>query len=240
VSALALGILMTMVGAPSPEAQVRTTTHDGIPLDEPILMRLHGVMLRIPAGYLAPWPGLRMRSGVNEASRTAFNFWMPSRRYVEISSLSIVGSRPRERGRPSPAPDAYVVMVHDFSSRAPNKLDYRSPEKQIRNLMKVPGRESYSFEQQDFDLVRFWRQDWPYAQPEPFVHFRHVEGSDPQILLRCTAPHRPSPNPVCDGDVYFASDELSFHVVFPRDQVSNWRNSILAVRDLFNSWKATQ
>src|SRR5262245_58680524 len=81
---IALGIATFMAEASSAQDQIRTTTYDGIPLDEPIQIRFGRGLLRIPAGYLAPWPKLGARNRVNEASRLAFNFWMPSRRYLEI------------------------------------------------------------------------------------------------------------------------------------------------------------
>jgi hypothetical protein len=228
-----------MAAAKSSDAQIRTTTHNGIPLDLPIGIRLVGTLLSVPAGYLAPWPPLSKRYSVTDTGRIAFNFWMPSRRYVEIDSLSIAGSRPQEKGRPPPPSDAYVVNVRDFSLRAKDELAHRAPEKQMENLIKLNGQEAYSFQQEDFGLVRFWRNDWPYPNPEPFLRFKHMEGSDLQVLLRCIPPHRSAPNPLCDGDIYFPGEQLSFYVVFPRDQLPNWRNSLFAARDLFNSWKVT-
>jgi hypothetical protein len=41
----------------STAVESRTMTHSGIPLDEQILVRVRGVLLGIPAGYLRPWPG---------------------------------------------------------------------------------------------------------------------------------------------------------------------------------------
>jgi hypothetical protein len=35
-------------------AQIRTKTDTGVPFDEPILVRVRDVLLRVPAGYL--WP----------------------------------------------------------------------------------------------------------------------------------------------------------------------------------------
>jgi hypothetical protein len=120
----------------------------------------------------------------------------------------------------------------------PDELGNRSPEKRFQNFTSIDGIASYSFREEEFGLVRFWRHDWPHPQPEPFLHYRHVEGSDPQILLRCTPPDRPSPNPICDGYVYFAADQLSFYLRLSRADVPRWRESVVAVRDLFKSWSS--
>lgn len=94
------GIALPVVTSSAAE-QVRTMTYDAIPLDEPILFRVRDVMLRIPAGYLAPWPRPAMRGKVNERKSIDFNYWMPQRRYVEIEEASLAGFRPREKGRTS-------------------------------------------------------------------------------------------------------------------------------------------
>ena len=132
--------------ASSAPAQIRTVTNDGIALDETILVRVHGVLFRIPAGYLVPWPKPAMRGQVNERDNLNFNFWMPEPRYVEIDDISIDGSRPAERGRERPGRDAYVVKVR--SLQPATKLDtpgYISPEKRFQNFTSLPAPSSYSF-----------------------------------------------------------------------------------------------
>lgn len=163
---------------PPASGQIRTTTYDGIPLDEPFLIRMRGVLLRIPAGYLGPWPSPAGRGRVGEMKSIKFNFWMPDSRYVEIGDLSIAGFRPKEPGRGDPPSEASVVRVNDLQLLRPDELGTRSPDTRFRNLTSLAGISSYSFEQ-EFGLVRFWRHDWPYPQPEPFLNYRHEQGIRP-------------------------------------------------------------
>lgn len=238
---LAVSVVVTMASAPSAPAQIRTTTYDGIPLDEPFLTRMRGVLLRIPAGYLGPWPSPAGRDRVGETKSIKFNFWMPDRRYVEIGDLSIAGFRPKEPGRGDPPPEASVVRVNDLQLLRPDELGTRSPDTRFRNLTSLAGISSYSFKE-EFGLMRFWQHDWPHPQPEPFLHYRHMEGSDLQVLLRCTPSDRTvgrpgaTTNPICDGYVYVAADELSFYIWFSGTHLPRWRENVLAARDLFRSW----
>jgi hypothetical protein len=229
--------------SPLKSTPVRTTTHQGIPLDEPISVRVRDVLVRIPAGYLWPWPAPTFRGRVNDWKGLGFQFWMPDRRYVEIAPGSIIGFRPQEAGRPPPAPDAYIVNVRDFKPVKLDDPDYRSPQKGFENYTSTPGIASYSFEQENFGLVRYWRHDSPYPpHPEAFLNYRHAENTDPQVLLHCNPDiYRPYPtSPLCAGDIYFAADELGFFVYFPRDELPHWREIVTAARDLFRSWKAAQ
>jgi hypothetical protein len=216
--------------------QIRRTTYDGIPLDEPIPVRLRDVLLQIPAGYLVPWPTPAMRNRVNEKTSVDVHFWMPNKRYPEIDPLSMTDFRPREPGREPTPPEAYIVKARGLQPLRPDELGHRSPEQHFRNFTSIPGISSFSFEQEEFGLVRFWRNDWPHVQPEPFLFYKQPDGSDPQLMLRCTPPDRNPPNPICDGYVYFTADQLSFNIVFSRADLPRWRDSVLAVRDLYKSW----
>jgi hypothetical protein len=142
--------------------EIRRSTYDGIPLDEPILIRMRETLLRVPAGYLLPWPARTMRGRTNDKTRISIEFWMPDKRYPEISPLSRISSRPREPGRQEPPADAYVVRVNGLKLLEPDELKDLSPETQFRNLTSSPTPASYTFEEEQFGLVRFWRHDWPH------------------------------------------------------------------------------
>jgi hypothetical protein len=221
----------------SVSAERRVTTDSGIPLDEPIQIRVRDVLLRVPAGYLWPWPDRSLRDRVNEWKALAFDFWMPDRRYLEINNLSLLSYRPKERGRDEPLPDAYVVEVTTLAPAKLEEPDYISPEKRFKNVTSGSDISSYSFQEEPFGLVRFWRNDWPYPKLEPFVDYRHRQGADPQVLLRCTPPREKVPNPSCMGEIHFVAEELGFFVRFSRDRLPEWRGIVDAVRDLFRSWK---
>jgi hypothetical protein len=233
--------LAVFLNAPLSAAEpIRTMTFDAIPLDEPILFRVRDVQLRIPAGYLAPWPRPAMRGEVNERKKIDFNFWMPQRRYVEIDEASLAGFRPREKGRTPPGPGEYVVKVQDLQLLKPDEIDvYRSPDKRFETYTSRVGHASFSFKEEDHGLVRFWRHDWPYPQPEPFLRYRSKDGADIKIILRCTAPHLSTPGKTCDGPVYLEKEELSFRIFFAGEDLSKWRENVLAVRHLFRSWEVT-
>jgi hypothetical protein len=80
----------------------------------------------------------------------------------------------------------------------------------------------------------------PPGRPEPFLSYRHFDGSDPQVLLRCTPQHAAPPFPGCNGKVLFEPDGLALYVIFPRDHLANWRDIVSAARGLFKSWKAAE
>jgi hypothetical protein len=197
-------------------------------------------LLRIPAGYLVPWPAEIMRNRVNTKPAIYIRFWMPEKRYLEINPLSSASFRPKEPGRAKPSSNDYVVWVNELRPLSVDQLGYLSPEKQFQNLTSVAGVSSFSFQEENFGLVRFWRHDWPYSHPEPFTNYRHREGSDPLILLRCTPSYQDALNPLCDGYVYFRGDQLSFYIIFSRTDLPRWRESSLAVRDLFKVWSGTR
>jgi hypothetical protein len=219
----------------------RTTTDGVLPFDEPVSVKVKNVLFRVPAAYISPWPHQEVRNRVNEWKGLGIEFWMPDRRYLEISPLSNAQFRPREPGRSEPDSNAYIVRAWSLQ---PTKLDepgYISPERKFRNLTSIGSTTiaSFSFEDEPFGLVRFWRRDWPHPLPPPFTDYRHREGSDPQALIQCTPPSRTPPNPSCSGNIHFASDDLAFFVFFPREELPHWHDIVLAVRDLYTSWKSS-
>jgi hypothetical protein len=236
VCALLLGIICGI--GPSAAAGVQTRTSEGVPLDEPILIRLKGMLLRIPAGYLWPWPTQRMRNRVNDTKDLDFDFWMPDRRYPTRQSSSYVGVRPKERGRGEPPPDAYVVWVRQLQPIGLDEPGYISPEKGFRNLTSLAGIASYSFKEEEFGLVQFWRHHQPNPLLDSALQYRHPEGSDPQVLLHCTPPHETPPFPGCNGTIHLVAGDLAFFIHFPRSDLPHWREIVLAVSDLFKSWQA--
>lgn len=218
--------------------QVRTTVDGVLPLDEPILFRVRGVLLQVPAGYLWPWPmpHQHLRGRINDEKDIDFDFWMPDRRYLEVNPFSYVGFQPKENGRESPGPDRYTVRVRGLELDSTDVSGHLSPADAFRNLTSIAGQSSYAFREEAFGLERFWQANWPYPQPEPFTNYRHLQGSDPQVLLHCTPPSNNLPVPLCEGIIQFTADRLSFRVVFPRDRLPEWRKIVFAVRDLVTEW----
>lgn len=218
----------------------RTTTDGVLPLDEPISIRVKNVPLRVPAAYISPWPQAKnVRNRVNEWKGFDVEFWMPDRRYLEISPLSNTSFRPVEPGRGVPATSAYIVRIWHLRPTRLDEPGYISPEQGFRNQTSIgsASTSSYSFQDEPFGLVRFWLRDWPHPQPPPFIDYRHKDGADPQVLIKCTPPSRTPPNPECSGDIHFVSDDLAFFVVLPREELPHWHDIVFAARDLYNSWK---
>jgi hypothetical protein len=220
--------------------QVRTMTHGGVPLDEPIEIRVGKVTFRVPAGYLAPWPTREMRNRVNEWRSLSFGFWMPDKRYLRTDPFFIAGFRPKEPGIGAPPINAHVVQVRQLQPVVLNDPSYVSPEKAFRNLTSIAGLASYSFKEEKFGLVRFWQHDWSHPQPEPFTDYRHLQGADPEVLLHCVPTSGEPMFPGCHGYIYFVAEGFGFSINFARAHLSEWHEIVIAVRDLFNSWKLTQ
>lgn len=219
----------------------RTTTDGVLSFDEPVSIKVKGVLLHVPAAYIWPWPRQEVRNRVNEWKALAIEFWMPDRRYLEISPLSNAEYRPTEPGREKPGSDAYIVRVRGLQPTRLDEPGYISPEQGFRNLTSIGSATiaSFSFEDEPFGLVRYWQKDWPHPLPPPFINYRHKEGTDPQALIKCTPPSRPTPQPSCDGTIHFIADELAFFFYFPREELPHWHDIALAVRELYTSWKSS-
>lgn len=208
-------------------------------LDRAFWIRLPGALLKMPRGYLAGWPKPNTEGEPANRESISFAFWMPSLRFVEIPYDSIVGARPKEKNR-APSPDtSYVVRVTDLRQVRANETGYVSPEQSFLNLTD-PRRSTTNFEftKEVFGLTRFSERYWPHKAPRPFVNYVQVDDRNPQVILRCIPPELgPVPFPLCDGRVHFAADDVAFHVQFPREFLSQWRDVVSAAHQLFEGWK---
>ena len=130
----------------------RTTTDGILRLDEPISVRVNDVLLRVPAGFISPWPHAGARNRINESSALRFEFWMPDKRYLEISPLSNADFRPLEPGRGEPGSDAYIVRVWDLRPIKLSEPGYVSPEQAFRNEIgsRQPPGSQYRFQEEEF------------------------------------------------------------------------------------------
>ena len=90
----------------------------GIPLGKEYYFNAHGTWLKIPYGYLNPWPHTRLEEitpksvdadKIRPAQRIAFVFWMPTLRWPERDPLSVPSFTPCEYGRRIPEDGEYVV-----------------------------------------------------------------------------------------------------------------------------------
>lgn len=232
-------LLITSGGsAPSAAVDVQGGTDDGVALDEPILVRVKGVLLRIPAGYLRPLPSHKLRNRVNEAQELRFDFALPDARYPAQPSAGNGRDRPQGNGRGEPPREPHVVNVRDLQPVRLDQPGYLSPEQQLQDLAGTFG--IAESRQEEFGLVRFWWADEPRNSSLPLANYRHAQGSDPQVLMQCSASPRTLPTapfPGCHGSVHVAADDLAFFVDFPPDELPHWRDAVAAVRALVGAWR---
>lgn len=222
----------TEAGGTSPP--VRTTTDDGVPLTELIDIQLRNVRLRIPAGYLAPWPTQAMRGRLNVVDSLNLNFWLLARRYPDIDPLLMPRNRrPAEAGRPASAQDS-VVEVQALQPRAPAEAGLNPPDELFRRLMSGGGEAEYLFDEEPFSLVRFRQRN--SKRQALLTAYRGKQGADIQALLTCSTTDIPTPDPSCKAHVFIASADLRFSMYFSRDRLSDWQAIVRAVRDMLASW----
>ena len=215
-------------------APVRTTTDDGVPLDELIDVQVRNVRLRIPAGYLAPWPTQAMRGKLNAVESLNINLWMPARRYPEIDPLLLkYQRRPKEAGRTEPPPYAGVIQIRGLQPVIRGESGYISPDVLFQRMTSLAGIAAYSFEAQEFGLDRFWQNN--PKRPSLYTLYRR-QGADPQALVRCTPDAAAVPERLCLAEVFFAASGLGFYAQFPRYNLPDWLTIVRSVRDLFDSW----
>lgn len=233
---IALALAIGSGGASS--AQIRDKTFDGAPLSGLVDVQVNGVVLRLPAGYI--WSSVRPGT-VSVRPSLYFRFWMPDKRWPEIPPFS--GQpvyRPPEPGRPPPGKDAYLVQVKSIRNVELSASGFQSPEVRFRNRTSS---DPYSFELQPFGLVRFWRKSPPYDEKKAWLNYRHMDGSDPMVLVHCLPPDMDATvgpgNMFCDATVYLVGDRLDMQLSFPRDALPQWADIVCAARDLFLSWRVT-
>ena len=212
---------------------------DATTLDRPLWIRLRGVLLQIPRGYVVGWPQPNAKENPIRSDNISFTFWMPDLRFVEIPDSSIIGARPQEKGRTKPLDAAFVVRVIGLEKIHLGETGYVSPQMSFSNLTSPQTSSTgYEFINEGFGLIRFRERNWPHQKPRPFVNYVHIEDSDPQIILRCTPSDQQVSLPLCDGKVHFAASDLAFRVRFPKEALPQWKEIVTAVRQLFNGWKA--
>jgi hypothetical protein len=212
----------------------QTLTLLGVPLSEPRTIEAQGRTFRIPAGYLFSWHFPEASRQTIKREGFGFAFWMPSRRFPENEPSSTPSFRPREAGR-THAPGEYLVKAH-FEFEASKQPGFSSPLKQFTNRMSLRGSDStYAFRER-FGLVEFWRPNAPNA----FTLYRHVEGTEPEVLMDCSKPDDPVPNPSCAAHVYFAERDLALFVTFSRNDIENWRENVTVTVELIDRWMLLQ
>ncbi len=215
-------------------APVRTTTDEGVPLAELIDVQVRNVRLRVPAGYLAPWPTQAMRGRLNVVDSLNVNLWMPARRYPEIDPLLLkYQARPKETGRAEPPLYAGVIQVRGLQPVARSESGYVSPDALFQRMTSLAGIDAYSFEAQEFGLDKFWQNN--PKRPSLYTVYRR-QGADPQALVRCTPDAAAVAERTCLAEIFFTASGLGFYVQFPRYNLPDWLAIVRSVRDLFDSW----
>jgi hypothetical protein len=211
--------------------QVRMTqAYNGLPLDEVLHLEFKGRRFDVPAAYLQPWqtrdyfkPGVLTKVG-----DLSFSFWMPTREYLTFSRSTIVWYHPTH----DPAyANGYVVdvgLVKFDVSKIPGQI---TPAIGFQNHISVePDAFAYKDE---YGLTRYWDT----KRPSAFIHYRHLEGTQPQVKFRCVPQDQTAPNASCSGSVYFEDTDMQFFIAFSILDLPLWREAVTAAHDLIRQWE---
>ena len=223
----------------SPGQPITIISPDGVKLTELITLKTSDRMYRIPFGYLSPWPMPQVLGHTIQTNTFGIAFWMPSLRYPERDVVLIAEKRFCESGRPSPGPENFVIKVR-FSPLPMGMYDVppgthgeitplRRFQNQTRGSDVWPKVSEMSIQN---GLLKYE----PKIDRPIRMYFRHVPGSDTEILLSCSHPDQRVLNPLCDGYFYHPVSGLYFSMTFPRDVLPSWKLMVKATRDLLSRW----
>jgi hypothetical protein len=235
---IALCLALSCGNAPRALAQpVNTKTSFGVPLDELIAIRTPDGMLKVPAGYLFPWPRPQDMDRTLEQKGISFVFWRESRRYLELNAIGQPGFWPQEKGREKPTSDT-LIKISGFRKVGDDPGDYKTPEKSFDDLA---ARYGVLFAANEFGLEHFRWPNYPGTRGQyPPLRYRSPQGTSPQALIKCTGLDPVVPNPLCDAEIYFVEERFSFLMRISRRDLPNWRQSIDTARELYLSWKVDE
>jgi hypothetical protein len=218
--------------APCPwDGPTARCTGPAIYMDSIVRYLVKGVRYDIPAAYLTDWPKAEVLATIQANDRGGlpdFAFWMPSKR-PELIKTGPPMVLPELRRRGSTwGPDEYPVVVLRPRFVKSNDPDLILPEQQFRNAsgaLSGPG---------DVFIDKYGLQEFALEKDRVrSKSFRNAPGTRPQFLFHCYE----GLYSLCQGDVYFQSDELSFFVRFPMTHIQDWSEIVNAVRDLIFSWR---
>ncbi len=201
------------------------------PYATPIYVEAFGDLYRIPLGYLRSQGG-REPGQVYKQKGIDFAFWMPTKRFVERSVITTPNYRPCEAGRPRPTKEDFVVKAF-YEAIGRNADDQLStPARKFANRMR---HWRYDF-REEHGLLRFWLEAYDVDKEES-ASYRHLDGTQPQIMMTCATALSKLSNPGCGADVYFAERNLYFRLWFAADAVGEWRGAAEAAVELLDIWR---
>ena len=252
-----IGIAATPFIAPHKRAPCKwegyNCVEDGVFMDEIIRYKVKGVLLNVPAIYMSHWPSITQVGRLNDLDKESIgkypgysdvspalyiSFWMPRVRPDEMKSDAFIIPDLMKKQRKilqqgiEPAPDEYPVEVLNAAFLQPNDPDITLPDQRYKNRAETLSGSKDRFEHV-FGLHRvFWEKEWASSE-----QYHNLPDSNIQFLASCSSDKEPAINPLCQANVYFNQEQLSFLVRFPKSKLSEWPSIVTAIRDLIVSWR---
>ena len=223
---------------------------DGIFMDEVLSFKIKGVFYKIPVIYWSTWASITQIGKLTDFDDSFaknkiirnyginIQFWMPRVRPDEMKSDAFIIPDLMKKQRKilqqgiEPAPDEYPVEVLNAAFLQPNDPDITLPDQRYKNRAETLSGSKDRFEHV-FGLHRvFWEKEWASSE-----QYHNLPDSNIQFLASCSSDKEPAINPLCQANVYFNQEQLSFLVRFPKSKLSEWHSIVTAIRDLMVSWR---
>lgn len=208
----------------------------GHTLSEAHFFNIRGTLLKIPFGYLNPWPthlekiiaGSRNGGKGHEIPGLAFAFWMPTLRYPELDRFSTAWYRPCEQGRTIPQDGQYIVEASITSSWLPlSTSEDQSPKQRFNRRIARKGSDVKLTT--EFGLRK--------ATSGPFIVYGTEANADREVSIQCWLEFRELPNPSCLGEFLWRNEMLGLSIRFPQSEISNWSSIANNTRALLYRWR---
>jgi hypothetical protein len=218
---------------------------DNLPLDTPLNIEVGNQKYKIPAAYIAMWPSLyesNMPSHtglmfkvpgfkleeVNKRDSISIAFWMPSLRYLEISTFFLPIRQRCENGRPPPdfTKEYNVTVV----IREMNNTPLESWKERVDSSYKVKNKLIKIDE--EFGLTKYEHQ----SNPNQKIYLRNKTDASPQVWISCYKPEAEIIHH-CDGVVYFPENNNYFNIKFPAYHLADWKKILESTNQLLQQWK---
>ncbi|WP_271898804.1 hypothetical protein [Candidatus Phyllobacterium onerii] len=207
-------------------------------LSEEHFFNVRGTLLKVPFGYLNPWPSTHLEKiaanpkdgdATHKIPGLAFAFWMPNLRYSELDRFNTPWYRPCEKGRTIPQDGEYIVEASLSSPWLP--LDTPGLQLPAQSFNKRIARQNGDMKlAAEFGLRR--------TTGGPFILYgAEASGDDPEVSVRCWREPQEFLNPSCLGEFLWRNDRLGLTIRFPQSEISNWSDIAVGARTLLYRWR---
>ncbi len=212
----------------------------GIPLDAVVDIQVDGVVFSIPAIYLTTWPTPDYLGRVSVYLDRAdipkgfdFAFWMPGRRPEEVKTEPPMALAGFEDLGVKLRPGEYPVVVLHARVTPPDAPGLLMPAKAVQNQKSVESNEKDQTKE-IYDLTKVIYGRFPH----PGLEFYSIGNEDLDIEFYCNdQSFEPVLDPLCQGNVYYWKEQVSFLIRFPEEHLADWRQVVDAAKDLIVDWR---